>query len=71
MKMYDSAIENYKIALELNPDNFTVLKSLGIVYQSINDKKNAISFYKKALEIEPDDFDILNNIKTIKKLKSS
>lgn len=47
------AIEQYKNALRLRPEDVQTLYNLAMFYQETNDDQNAISQYKKILEIDP------------------
>lgn len=58
---YAEALEEYKISLELKPNDFLVLKNLGNTASQLKDFKAAIEYYSQALEIQDDDVDILNN----------
>jgi tetratricopeptide (TPR) repeat protein len=53
-KKYDSAIENYEKALELNPKYVDVLNNLGLIYDKLENYQKAIFYYQNALEIKPD-----------------
>jgi tetratricopeptide (TPR) repeat protein len=50
-KMYPQAINEYKIALQADPQNDTVWVNLGTAYQAMEDFDNALSCYKQALKI--------------------
>ncbi len=54
----DKAIEAYKKALTINPNNYNALYNLAVVYSDNNDIKNAISIASKAEFINPNDVDI-------------
>ncbi len=58
---YAEALEEYKISLNLKPNDFLVLKNLGNTASQLKDFKAAIEYYSQALEIQDDDVDILNN----------
>lgn len=51
---YDSAIENYKKALEFNSDLHQIYFNLANAYFSTNQHNLAIENYKKATELNPD-----------------
>jgi tetratricopeptide (TPR) repeat protein len=50
-KMYDQAINEYKIALQADSQNDTVWVNLGTAYQAKEDFDNAIDCYQHALKI--------------------
>lgn len=47
------ALEDFKKAYEVHPNNIYVLNNLGTSYVKVQDYKRAIEFYKKALTIFP------------------
>jgi tetratricopeptide (TPR) repeat protein len=51
--LHDKAREAYEKALEINPNNATVLSNLGLVYESMNESSRSIELYHKALEVNP------------------
>lgn len=51
LKRYMEAIENYKLAYGFDPSEYTVLFSIGNVYDHfIKDKKNALNYYQQFLD---------------------
>jgi len=50
LKMFDEAIEDYKIAIDLNPDFYVPYGMCGMAYQEKGDYDNAIAFYNGALD---------------------
>lgn len=58
---YAEALKEYKISLNLKPNDFLILKNLGNTASQLKDFKAAIEYYSQALEIQDDDVDILNN----------
>ena len=58
----DLALENYKKALELNPDYAEAYNSMGTVLQSQGDYDSAIDSYERAIKIKPDYAEAYNNI---------
>lgn len=48
----DKAIEEFTIAIKLNPDYAEAMMMLGDIYYEKKDKENAILWYKQALEKE-------------------
>lgn len=53
MKDIKSAIQVFKLNVELNPDSFNVYDSLGEAYMENGDIQLAIDNYKKSLELNP------------------
>ena len=51
---FDSAVENYKAALKINPSDEETLLKLGNIYKMQNDNGKALDFYKKAIFVNPD-----------------
>jgi tetratricopeptide (TPR) repeat protein len=47
------AVEEYKKALQLEPDNENVYFNMGRAYMDAGEKSKAVSSFKKALELEP------------------
>lgn len=52
-KLYGPAIEEYKQALNADPNNDDVWVNIGTVYQAQEDYPKAIEAYQKALQIDP------------------
>lgn len=52
-KDYDGAITSYQKALQLRPNDATILYSVGAVYQAKEDWDNAIIWYQKAASADP------------------
>ncbi len=52
-KLYAPALEEYKLALQANPNNADVWVNMGTVYQAQEDYAKAIEAYQKALQIDP------------------
>ena len=51
LKRYMEALENYKLAYGFDPSEYTVLFSIGNVYDHfIKDKKNALKYYQQFLD---------------------
>lgn len=59
---YDSAIENFKNALEIDPYNLSIYNDLGIIYYCKKDYKSAIKIYEKAIEVNPSYAIAYNNL---------
>ncbi len=55
---FSEALEKYKQASELSPDNIDINKKLGKVYYHLKDYKNSIENYEKYLEKENTDSDV-------------
>jgi tetratricopeptide (TPR) repeat protein len=53
--MYDSSIESFKRALELDPSNETFTKNLAQAYTIAGKEDEAIAIYEKCIEDNPDD----------------
>lgn len=53
MGNYDGSIEDIKRALALEKRHFGALSGLGLIYDSLNEKKAAIEAFRAALEINP------------------
>ena len=52
---YDKAISVYKKALEIQPENRTILINLGLAYEAKNDFNEAIKQYSEAIKANPKD----------------
>lgn len=64
-KMYDEAIEIFKLNIEQYPKSGNVYDSLGEAYMLSGDNEKAIEYYSKSIEINPANE---NGIKMLKKL---
>lgn len=51
-KLYDQAIEEYKLALQLDPRNATIWVNIGSAFQQKQDFDSAIDAYKRALALD-------------------
>ena len=51
--MYDQALDEYNLALQLDPNNPSILVNLGTAYQAKGDFDSAIARYNQALQIDP------------------
>jgi tetratricopeptide (TPR) repeat protein len=58
----EKAVDEYKQALELEPENVDVLTNLGVVYYNLGRLDEAIAEYLKATEIAPEDADVHSNL---------
>jgi tetratricopeptide (TPR) repeat protein len=54
---YEEAIESYKQAIKLNPDDAYAHTRLGVAYRKSGMYEDAIESYKQAIRINPDDAD--------------
>ncbi len=52
---WEEAIEDFELALQLNPNNPYILNSLGVAKMHQGDYEGAIKCYSKALDIKPKD----------------
>ena len=59
--LYQKAIEQYKRAVEILPDNTEALYNLGVCYYSTGEKDNALKIYEKTLQVSPDHTNAANN----------
>lgn len=55
---FDKAVNLYKQALQINPDNTDANLNLAKTYRLNNDYKNAIPYFEKACAIESDDLEL-------------
>ncbi|MFW8601450.1 tetratricopeptide repeat protein [Desulfobacterota bacterium M19] len=58
----NSAIREYRLGLNLNPDNINLLNSLGVIYAQIERYKKAIPLFEQITAIKPRDFMALFNL---------
>lgn len=63
------AIEIFKLSVEMYPDNYHLLDSLGEAYLKAGDKVNSAKYYNKALEINPDLETAKEALEIIKKMR--
>jgi tetratricopeptide (TPR) repeat protein len=57
-----SAIREYRLGLNLNPDNVNLLNSLGVIYAQIDSYAKAIPIFERAISLNPGDFMALFNL---------
>ena len=62
LKSYIKAIEAYKQAIRIDPDDAIAYYNLGYVYDNINNYTKAIEAYKQAIRIDPDYADAYTNL---------
>lgn len=54
MKLYDQAMEQYKIALKLNPEFAEAHNNLGVMYGYKGIENKAIKHYQTAIKLKPE-----------------
>jgi tetratricopeptide (TPR) repeat protein len=59
---YQEAIESYKQAIRINPDDEYAHNNLGVAYRKLGKYEEEIESYKQAIRINPDDRDAHNNL---------
>ena len=59
---YSAAIENYKRAIEANPNNIIGHSNLGVVLSKLDQHENAIVSFKNALSMVPNAYDVMLNL---------
>ena len=69
IEKFDNAIENYQIALNLNPQYHLTFYNIGILYHEKKEFEKAIFYYKKAIEHFPDYLNALYNLGFVYKQK--
>lgn len=57
-----SAIREYRLGLNLNPDNVNLLNSLGVIYAQIEAYAKSIPLFEKVIALNPGDFMALFNL---------
>lgn len=57
-----SAIREYRLGLNLNPDNVNLLNSLGVIYAQVDDYAKAIPLFERAITLNHNDFMALFNL---------
>jgi Flp pilus assembly protein TadD len=55
MKLYDEAVIACKSVLRINPDDASVHKELGSIYEKLIRYDEAVAAFKEAIRINPDD----------------
>ncbi|MBE9580563.1 MAG: tetratricopeptide repeat protein, partial [Proteobacteria bacterium] len=66
LKDYDKAIENLRIAVELDPHSAVDYASLGANYREKGDTNLAIAMYEKALALDPSIASARENLERLK-----
>ena len=69
IEKFDNAIENYQIALNLNPQYHLTFYNIGILYHEKKEFEKAIFYYKKAIEHFPNYLNALYNLGFVYKQK--
>jgi len=59
--LYGQAIEQYRKAVEILPDNTEALYNMGVCYYSIGDHDHALKVYEQALKVSPEYTNAANN----------
>lgn len=67
-KLYDAAIQEYNMALSMDPRNPDILANIGSAFQQKEDYRNAVDFYNKALSILPSHAAATQGLKVAKDL---
>ena len=57
-----SAVENFKVVLQLDPGNSQALNNLGVIQWQLGDVASAINIFQKALSSNPKNLDAINNL---------
>lgn len=57
-----AAVKEYRLGLNLDPDNVNLLNSLGVIYAQLDKYAMAIPLFEKALTLNPRDFMALFNL---------
>ena len=63
-KLYDAAIQEYKLALQADPNNIDAHLDLGTAYQAKDDYESALAEYNRVLQIDPKNDKAQQGIKT-------
>ncbi len=67
--LYDQAIEEYKLALQADPNNAVIYVNMGSAYQAKKDYDNAMDCYQKGLRIDPQNKGAMEGLQTCNKHK--
>jgi tetratricopeptide (TPR) repeat protein len=60
--MFEQAIEFYRRAVEIRPDDANVLTDTGICYQQLGQKDKALEMFNRAQKADPNNWQSLYNI---------
>lgn len=55
---YDTAIQYYRTALTMTPNNIDIYYNLGVIFKKKEEYEKAIEIYKKAITIDPENPDL-------------
>jgi tetratricopeptide (TPR) repeat protein len=66
-KLFDKAIEIFKLNQEYYPNTYITYNSLGEAYKKKGDKKSAIYNYKKSLELNPQNINARKSLMELEK----
>ena len=64
-KNYKDALSLYNSLLTADPNNYDVLRHLGILYQDQGENEKAYNFFLKSIQINPNGFEAYNNLGTV------
>ncbi len=67
-KKYSEASEIYKDLFKKFPNDYDLIRHMGILEQDIKNYDSAYKYFKRALEIKPNGFEALNNLGAIHQL---
>jgi hypothetical protein len=70
-KNYTKAIEEYSIAIKMDPEYSQAYFNLGLLYKTIGDLNKAIYYYQKAIELSPKTAEYYNNLGIVYMLKDN
>jgi tetratricopeptide (TPR) repeat protein len=62
LKQYKQAINAYKQAINIKPDNHIAYYNMGVAYYNLEQYQQAINAYKQAIKIKPDYADAYHNM---------
>jgi tetratricopeptide (TPR) repeat protein len=54
LKEYQEAIDAYKEAIKIKPDDHKAYCNMGVAYDKLKEYQEAIDAYKEAIKIKPD-----------------
>jgi len=61
-KNFQKAVENYLIAVKINPNSYSAYNNLGNIMFLTGNRQQAVEFYKKSIEINPNQIDSRLNL---------
>ncbi len=61
-KNFQKAVENYMMAIKINPNSYSAYNNLGNIMFLTGNRQQAIEFYKKSIEINPQQIDSRLNL---------